>query len=534
MAAIAALATVVSSASAAPPKAATAVKGKLELRTVTVTKPALLAIVRTRPAYNANAMLAAVIATPTSVQLKLKNGARVALDKASAPTTVKVTVAPDPTLAPLRQHVEMEWVQAKPSPVVSMAAANDVSHIARETPIRDQGTRGTCTAFAAVAALESFYSWKNNSKLNLSENQAYHLAATAAGSSCPEEPGILLSNVTSNLSGALLCDESRMPYATSLPASDSAHVPQACSGAPLRYGFQSTQRVPLMGESTDPFRHSNNTNYLETILYSGHDLAYNVLVAGTDWFDGKAETGVIDVQSLGGQPAPAVGAHAMLLVGYHRDTTGNGGYFVFKNSWGPDVGHAGYFNLSYTYLQVYGNGAFYVTSATPLTSGASTSPGTPLTSGTPTSTLTGGTPSTNAPTRVAALPLAASACLADAACLTGRCDRTAHRCVPKDGTGKTGVFCTSNSQCSSHACSANACGAATVSVTGTAITLGGPKVYGSSCSELGAACAGGSGQCVLAAAEGRCAPLNGTGETADFCTESAQCKSNVCASNACR
>lgn len=73
-------------------------------------------------------------------------------------------------------------------------------------------------------------------------------------------------------------------------------------------------------------------------------------MAGTDWSDGTAKSGVVDVQRNGnGTPAGSFGGHAMTLVGYN--STSN--YFIFKNSWGTAGGHDGYYHLSYEYLQTY-------------------------------------------------------------------------------------------------------------------------------------------------------------------------------------
>jgi C1A family cysteine protease len=59
-----------------------------------------------------------------------------------------------------------------------------------------------------------------------------------------------------------------------------------------------------------------------------------------------------------------VGGHSTLAVGYvseadvlaslpARAVTGNGGFFIIKNSWGPNMGDAGYFYVSFNYLAKY-------------------------------------------------------------------------------------------------------------------------------------------------------------------------------------
>jgi len=61
----------------------------------------------------------------------------------------------------------------------------------------------------------------------------------------------------------------------------------------------------------------------------------------------------------------AVSGHAVALIGFSTDVTEpNGGYFVFRNSWGPDwarlaptsggrVWRTGYGQISATYMENY-------------------------------------------------------------------------------------------------------------------------------------------------------------------------------------
>ncbi len=89
-------------------------------------------------------------------------------------------------------------------------------------------------------------------------------------------------------------------------------------------------------------------------------------IAGVDWSDGSAESGVIDVQmidvpGIGPVPAGSVGGHAMLVVGYDRPA----GYFIVKNSWGTGFGHAGYAYLPYDYVQTYAKYGYVVMGVTP-------------------------------------------------------------------------------------------------------------------------------------------------------------------------
>jgi hypothetical protein len=145
-----------------------------------------------------------------------------------------------------------------------------------------------------------------------------------------------------------------MPYT---PSGCPSSIPVACNGAAnARFTETAHFFTPAFG-GTGSLR-ADNTNLLESFIRAGHDIVYGLNVAGSDWTGGD---GVIDVQvDSGGNPAPSVGGHAMLVVGYNR--TGN--YFIVKNSWGTDWGHDGYAHISYEYLQTYGKYGYAVLNAT--------------------------------------------------------------------------------------------------------------------------------------------------------------------------
>lgn len=104
----------------------------------------------------------------------------------------------------------------------------------------------------------------------------------------------------------------------------------------------------------------NNTNLLEAYIDAGFDIVGGFYLAGSDWSDGTAESGVIDVQMEAGpngpEPIGGSGGHAMLIVGYDRP----GGFFILKNSYGTSFGHAGYAYVSADYMQTYAKYGYVV------------------------------------------------------------------------------------------------------------------------------------------------------------------------------
>jgi len=232
-----------------------------------------------------------------------------------------------------------------------------VDHRKSQTPIRDQMDRGTCTAFAAMAGLEAFLNCNKLGNLNLSENHTYHIFMQKVSSTCKADPGIATYQGAAYLTGTKVCTEAQFPYTNmaGVPASDASHVPAICTKN-AKYGFTSTQVILGTNFGGPAYLNANNPAYLESLLNTGHDIVYGLYVAGNDWSDGTAETGVVDVQTVNGKPASPYGGHAMLIVGYNHLM----GYFIFKNSWNTTHGHAGYFYISYDYIQQYGKYGYFI------------------------------------------------------------------------------------------------------------------------------------------------------------------------------
>jgi hypothetical protein len=232
-------------------------------------------------------------------------------------------------------------------------------HRSNQSPIRNQASRGTCTAHAAVAAIEAAYK-KRGQTIELSENHAYNVFMSQLGSTCVLDHGVPTWKSASWLTSNRICTEAESPYVPDELSGNCATVQIPCASN-RRHGFTST--LPLFGHDGGAGVASiNNTSLLESFIDAGFDIVGGFEVAGTDWSDGTAESGVIDVQVIPGiGPVGSSGGHAMLIVGYDRD----GQYFIAKNSWGAGFGHAGYAYLSYDYVQTYARYGYVVMGVTP-------------------------------------------------------------------------------------------------------------------------------------------------------------------------
>ena len=225
---------------------------------------------------------------------------------------------------------------------LKVAGAN---HTSTQTPVKDQGPRGSCVAFSNLAGIEAWVKRNQNVTRDLSENHAHELFLAVGGGTCDPDKGVGLKSMLA-LRTSGVCAEPLFPYTPTCPAS----TPQACTSSTERLRIASLYPLSFPGLPNQPQFDVRNTSMLEALLDGGFDIEFSIQIAGSDWSDGTAETGTIDAQSNGnGDPAGSVGNHGILVVGYNRA----GDYFLFKNSWGTDWGQSGYGRLSYDYVETY-------------------------------------------------------------------------------------------------------------------------------------------------------------------------------------
>jgi hypothetical protein len=222
---------------------------------------------------------------------------------------------------------------------------NAVDHTLEQTPVKDQGDRPTCVAFALLAALEALVKRRQRVDTSLSEQYAHWLFMSSQGQSqC--SAGISTVQAAVYLHQAGVCTRAYSPYQT------EAQVMAACSAGPSAAARQ--HATFGLGTFTSLLRHGlggssiRNTDLLESLLAQDLDV-----VVGFEGIFGLTDqrTGALDVfLDSSGKPWPARAGHSMLAVGYTRDPTNP--YFLFKNSW-LVAGGSGYMKVSYDYLRQY-------------------------------------------------------------------------------------------------------------------------------------------------------------------------------------
>jgi len=207
---------------------------------------------------------------------------------------------------------------------------------------KSQGRRPSCSVFAVVGALE-FLSSKRGDAIQFSEDYAIwatrqYLAEERGGRSdayADGDAGFRLIDVIRALDRYGLATWDAMPntFGTgmeSIDRPDTELLRRAQENFRLR-----AARIDAPG---DP---SESVNRLTHCINAGQPV-----VIGVAW----PHQNTIQSAPMISRQTP-IGLHAVTLVGYRADENGANQRFVFKNSWGPDWGSAGYGWITADYLK---------------------------------------------------------------------------------------------------------------------------------------------------------------------------------------
>lgn len=194
--------------------------------------------------------------------------------------------------------------------------------------IRDQGDRGTCTAFAVTANHEFC---RSNSVLLSEEDLIWQCfivnpSSLENGTNFPEALTILLNSGQVELNV--------WPYTGTTPDPDKYAPPTEVASTPR---YKITECKPIT-----PIIASIQNQLLEGTLVM---LGMKVF---SHWF--HAGNMVIGMPP---DPEEKPGNHALLAVGFSGDPTDENGYLIVRNSWGHEWGEGGYGYVSYAYLEKY-------------------------------------------------------------------------------------------------------------------------------------------------------------------------------------
>lgn len=196
------------------------------------------------------------------------------------------------------------------------------------SPVRDQGSDGTCVAFASVVGIKEYQDSKEYRKLiKLSPRFVYSLCKKFDGA--PEEEGTYPRVAMKVLLNYGVCPENYWPYR---PQQKDRPKKNAEKDA-KRYRIKAYARLKAVLEMK------------RSLLVNGPFLA-GVKVFES-WLAKKVQkTGLIPIPKRNEQ---LIGGHAVCIVGFNDSRQ----LFKFKNSWSAKWADKGYGYLPYEYIKRY-------------------------------------------------------------------------------------------------------------------------------------------------------------------------------------
>ena len=298
-------------------------------------------------------------------------------------------------LSDIQQYLDEFPPPAQPAAVPAISSAvqmkaplpASVDLSAYQTPVKNQGGRGNCTDFAAIAAIEARYKHDDNLTLDLSEEWLSHIQkmdwldprdtlVDANGDHRPKPPSLMEDavalwgngSVTFNLmlfsSGKLgIPEESVMPYIpfgnygdTTLWVPPTQYTDTQRAADDLNLSQVSVNYLtpdiypavifPQDAQITAKYRAGqvfyaqyadlSTPDRVKTQLAAGYEVAFTVTLDKDGTVDNK-------VWKPG---KTAAGGHAMLFIGYDDSKQA----FRVKNSWGTGWAENGYVWLSYDWF----------------------------------------------------------------------------------------------------------------------------------------------------------------------------------------
>lgn len=234
------------------------------------------------------------------------------------------------------------------------AAPATVNLIPYMPPVRNQGDRGTCVAYAALAAYEHYLA-VHGAAQDLAEQFLYWNCK--ANDNAPTTYGTWLGVAFPLLGRDGCCLEATWPYVPTTVAGDEGQGPPPAGARMEALSYRLAHVKPLAPTAVAD---------IKAELPAQRCVAFSIPVFNS-WFMNRqvALTGDLTMPIPGEVRA---GGHAMCLVGY-VDLPGRpelgGGRFVLRNSWDTHWGincpyGAGYGTIPYAYIAKFGTEAYSI------------------------------------------------------------------------------------------------------------------------------------------------------------------------------
>ncbi|ESW74461.1 hypothetical protein X773_26790 [Mesorhizobium sp. LSJC285A00] len=243
----------------------------------------------------------------------------------------------EPTSA-IAAEIDNAKVELAPSPVELANLPSNVNHVAQMPPIRNQGGRGTCVAFA-MTAVHEFHRKMAGTAQDFSEQFLYYETKLIDGH--PNDCGTWQIRAAQVLAGKGECRELVWSYNPAGACNQNGEPANArTDGASFKLP------TIVLGPK--------DVNAIKFALAGGATVGFSIPVYDS-WYHSAytRQTGRINMR-VGSEPQ--VGGHAMCFVGYQDDSSApGGGFFILRNSWDLSWGYqciygAGYGTIPYAYI----------------------------------------------------------------------------------------------------------------------------------------------------------------------------------------
>jgi hypothetical protein len=231
--------------------------------------------------------------------------------------------------------------------------------------VKNQGNRGTCSVFATTFLIE--YQAARAQKANGGELSEEYLNWAKNQANKTDFDGGKFSDIIHGYETFGMVTQSNMPDQANFDPKHPA-TPQkstiATGKAFPRYRFGFIKEWNNQNGMTD-----KELEATKAALRSGRPVA-----TGIWWLNHFETVMVAQVPLLKEYPRsanknrdaaknPMFDGHSIDLVGYHEGSEfPGGGYFIFRNSFGPRFGHGGYGFVSFDYMRNYANDAIVIES----------------------------------------------------------------------------------------------------------------------------------------------------------------------------
>ena len=220
---------------------------------------------------------------------------------------------------------------------VSLPAS--VNHALNMSPVRQQGSRGTCVAHA-LTAVHEHHRRMSGSPQDFSEQFLYHRIKQVDGA--PATCGTWQVKSVPVFTNVGQCRENVWAYNPQPPCNNNGVEPANAAADAAQFKVQPI----VLGAKDVPA--------IKSALAGGSCVGFSIAVYNS-WYQSAytTQTGRISMR-LGTEPS--VGGHAMCFIGYHDDASApGGGFFILRNSWGAGWGSqcpygAGNGTIPYAYI----------------------------------------------------------------------------------------------------------------------------------------------------------------------------------------